>query len=255
MAPAGSSIARVSSKQSRTAAQISSVETVTTSSTSESHSRKTSEPSCCTAAPSTKWDGSESFGRCPASSERCIKLFSSGSTPMTLVPGMSCLTMAATPAIREPPPVQTKIASSDWPVPGGRWPFARATASAAPRIACGAIPFEKRPVRLRARFCCMSGSRAAECCRTISRPQVALPEMTRTSSCRWQKTAPPSSRASRCASRFASSRPEPCITTFAPARSICERRWRGVRSGSTMVACMPSAEAATAREWPCPPTE
>ena len=44
------------------------------------------EASCRAAAPSTKWDGSDSFGRCPASSERCIKLFSSGSTPMTLVP-------------------------------------------------------------------------------------------------------------------------------------------------------------------------
>ena len=89
IAPAGSSIARVSSKQSRTAAQISSFETVTTSSTSSLHSRNTSGPTHCTAAPSTKCGGSVSETRWPVLSDCRSTSKSSGSTPITFVVGES----------------------------------------------------------------------------------------------------------------------------------------------------------------------
>ena len=144
MAPAGSSMARESSKQSRTAAQISSLLTVTRSSTSSLQMRKTSGPICATAAPSTKWPGSGRETRCPLSKLRLSTSLSEGSTPMTLVPGMICFTAAATPARSEPPPHGTKIASR----------CVRAVASGAAADGSDSLI-------------------AAPCCRTSSRPTVA----------------------------------------------------------------------------------
>eukprot|EP00965_Chrysotila_dentata_P077577 2559814-Pleurochrysis_carterae.AAC.2 len=66
--------------------------------------RKTSGPSCCIAAPSTKCEGSGSTTRWPSSKDRCSRLLFSGSTPITLVCGMICLTEAAMPAMSDEPP-------------------------------------------------------------------------------------------------------------------------------------------------------
>mmetsp|Transcript_60151 Transcript_60151/g.137965 ORF Transcript_60151/g.137965 Transcript_60151/m.137965 type:complete len:224 (-) Transcript_60151:543-1214(-) len=223
MAPAGSSIARVSSKQSRTAAQISSLLTVTMSSTSSSHSRKTSGPICVTAAPSTKCDGSGTSTRWPARRDCCSKLLSAGSTPMTLVVGMTCLTASAIPASSDEPPVHTKMAS--------RW-----CVLAAPPVA---------------------SSTARPCCRVISRPAVACPAMTRGSSCGWRKAIFPfDSAASRSASACASFNRRPYTCTTAPARSIACLRESGVRSGTTIIGgSMPRRCAATASECPWLPIE
>mmetsp|Transcript_25354 Transcript_25354/g.84981 ORF Transcript_25354/g.84981 Transcript_25354/m.84981 type:complete len:233 (+) Transcript_25354:640-1338(+) len=90
-APAGSRMARVSSKPSLTAAQISSTLTVIMSSTSSSHTRKVSSPTRSTAAPSAKRSTSSSTTRCPARSDRPIASAPTASTPITRVLGETAL--------------------------------------------------------------------------------------------------------------------------------------------------------------------
>mmetsp|Transcript_24540 Transcript_24540/g.40658 ORF Transcript_24540/g.40658 Transcript_24540/m.40658 type:complete len:207 (+) Transcript_24540:1059-1679(+) len=206
-------MARVSSKQSRTAAQISSCVTVTISSTSSLQMRKTSGPIRVTAAPSTKCEGSGVLTRWPPSSDCCTRLFSSVSTPITLVDGIICLTVAATPASKDEPPVHTKMASN----------------------------LESLPV----------DSNAAPCCRMISRPAVACPAITRGSLCGDNSTRLPfDSSASLCASASASISPPRISRTDVPSRVIAWRRANGTRSGITTMADMPRRCAASASECP-----
>ena len=90
--PAGSTIARVSSKMSWIAAQVSSVETVTTSSTYFCARRNGSAPTRRTATPSWKMPTRSSVTRSPAASEACMLAASSGSTPTMRISGYSDLT-------------------------------------------------------------------------------------------------------------------------------------------------------------------
>ncbi len=91
-APAGSRIARVSSKTSLIAAQIWSVSTSTISSTNCRHSRKVSSPTFLTAVPSENRPTSCSSMRRPALIERAIASESVVCTPITRTSGRTCLT-------------------------------------------------------------------------------------------------------------------------------------------------------------------
>mmetsp|Transcript_58565 Transcript_58565/g.130466 ORF Transcript_58565/g.130466 Transcript_58565/m.130466 type:complete len:211 (+) Transcript_58565:1350-1982(+) len=210
-------MARVSSKQSRTAAQISSWDTVTMSSTSSLQSRNTSAPSWVTDAPSTNASGSGAVIVCPLSRDLASRSAPSASTPITLTRGVICLITAATPASKELPPAVMKTASRSFD------PL---------------IPSSTGPI-----------------CRTISRPAVAWPAMTCGSSCGCTIVSSGEFSDSRSASILASMRPLPWMITLAPCLSIAFRRLSGVRSGITTVASTPSAAAAHAIECPWLPTE
>ena len=110
-APAGSTTARQSLKISFIAAQISSVFTSKTSSTCCRAIRYGSLPACRTATPSAKIPTCFRVTRRPRFSASYMQGASSGSTPITLIPGRRDFTTAAMPAINPPPPTGTKIAS------------------------------------------------------------------------------------------------------------------------------------------------
>ena len=110
-APAGSAMARVSSKISFTAAQISSVLTVIISSTQVLAMRKGISPTCLTATPSANRPTESKIILSLAFNASVMQAASSGSTPITLVCGETCLTTEAIPAINPPPPTGTKIIS------------------------------------------------------------------------------------------------------------------------------------------------
>ena len=113
-APAGSRMERVSLKTSLMAAQISSVLTSTTPSQNSRHTRNVSAPTVLTATPSAKLFRSSSVTRRPAARAVARQFESAGSTPSTLTHGATCLTKAATPARRPPPPTGTKMACRAW---------------------------------------------------------------------------------------------------------------------------------------------
>mmetsp|Transcript_69706 Transcript_69706/g.179717 ORF Transcript_69706/g.179717 Transcript_69706/m.179717 type:complete len:224 (-) Transcript_69706:603-1274(-) len=124
-APAGSSSTRVSRKESLIAAQISSVETVTISSTHIWHRRKVSSPTFRTAAPSAKRPTAGSSSTFPALRLSVMAAESLASTPITLMPGLKDLRNMPTPARSPPPPTQQKTASKFSPVVCARisWPM------------------------------------------------------------------------------------------------------------------------------------
>jgi len=95
----------------RTAAEVSSEETVTTSSSRARHMRKVSSPMRRTATPSANRPTWCRVMGSPPSRAALRQADSSCSTPMTLIPGMSCLMRTATPAARPPPPTGTKTRS------------------------------------------------------------------------------------------------------------------------------------------------
>jgi hypothetical protein len=106
---------RVSPNTSLIAEQISSVDTVTTSSTSFLHSRKFSVPRVWMPTSSVNrltlgMDTSE-----PSSSDFSRRLAPSASTPITFTWGATSFTYAARPAIKPPPPTGTKIAAGRSP--------------------------------------------------------------------------------------------------------------------------------------------
>ena len=111
-APAGSTIERVSSNTSWMAAQISSVSTSRISSTCALHSANVSSPTRLTATPSAKIPTRSRVTRRPACSDSYMPADSSGSTPMIRTFGYRYFTYTAIPAIRPPPPIGTKIAST-----------------------------------------------------------------------------------------------------------------------------------------------
>ena len=109
-APAGSQIARVASKMSLIAAQVSAVETRTMPSRFSRQRRNVSLPGSLTHTPSAKRPGFSSVTRRPALNERDMQSESSGSTPKTLTQGRTAFTYAETPAARPPPPMGTNTA-------------------------------------------------------------------------------------------------------------------------------------------------
>ena len=111
-APAGSTMDLVSRKTSLIAAQISSVETWTTSSTHSRHRRYVSSPRTLTAAPSANKPTSWSIMRFFWASDCASAFASCVSTPMTLTCGAIRLMYTPTPAIRPPPPTEQKTAWS-----------------------------------------------------------------------------------------------------------------------------------------------
>lgn len=115
MAPVGSMSERVSPNTSLMAEQISSVETVTTSSTRSLHSRKFSTPTLWMPTSSVKRFTSGNATRSPRFMDSCRRLAPSVSTPTILTDGATSFTKAAMPAIRPPPPTGAKIASGHCP--------------------------------------------------------------------------------------------------------------------------------------------
>mmetsp|Transcript_6678 Transcript_6678/g.16148 ORF Transcript_6678/g.16148 Transcript_6678/m.16148 type:complete len:361 (-) Transcript_6678:144-1226(-) len=111
-APAGSKMARVSSKTSLMAAQISSLLTTITPSTKSLHSRNVSAPTSVTAVPSANVPTLGSSTRSPAARLRAMASASSLSTPYTFTSGRSRFSTAAMPAISPPPPTGTNTAST-----------------------------------------------------------------------------------------------------------------------------------------------
>mmetsp|Transcript_31551 Transcript_31551/g.74997 ORF Transcript_31551/g.74997 Transcript_31551/m.74997 type:complete len:206 (+) Transcript_31551:264-881(+) len=111
-APAGSRIERVSLKTSLMAALMAELSTRTMPSTSCRQRRKVSIPTCFTATPSAKASTLESITRRPVANDCAIALAPTGSTPMTLMDGLSSFSTAAMPAMRPPPPTATNTASS-----------------------------------------------------------------------------------------------------------------------------------------------
>mmetsp|Transcript_42787 Transcript_42787/g.129257 ORF Transcript_42787/g.129257 Transcript_42787/m.129257 type:complete len:214 (+) Transcript_42787:244-885(+) len=111
-APAGSRMTRVSTKLSLIAAQISSVDTVTTSSKTIWHNRKVSSPTLRTAAPSANRPTAGSSTTRPASKLARMPAASAASTPITLMPGFAALRNMPTPAASPPPPMQQNTAST-----------------------------------------------------------------------------------------------------------------------------------------------
>ncbi|MNL59634.1 hypothetical protein D3C87_1833780 [compost metagenome] len=100
-------MARMSSKMSLMAAQISSAVTVTISSSNSRQMRKVSTPTWRTATPSAKSPTWSSATGWPAAIAAFMLAASSGSTPITLISGRRNLTKAAIPAARPPPPTGT----------------------------------------------------------------------------------------------------------------------------------------------------
>mmetsp|Transcript_5593 Transcript_5593/g.22864 ORF Transcript_5593/g.22864 Transcript_5593/m.22864 type:complete len:210 (+) Transcript_5593:1346-1975(+) len=111
-APAGSRMDRVSSKTSLIAAQISSVLTVMTPSTTCWQRSKHTSPTCRTATPSANPSTLFSLQILPWKSDCVIALAPSGSTPMTFTSGRMDLMYAAIPAMRPPPPTGTNTYST-----------------------------------------------------------------------------------------------------------------------------------------------
>ena len=91
------------------AAQISSVETNTTSSTSSFKMLKVFPPISATAVPSAKRPTLFSFTGLPSVSAEFKQAASSVSTAIILVSGLKLLMYAATPAQSPPPPTGIKI--------------------------------------------------------------------------------------------------------------------------------------------------
>mmetsp|Transcript_64012 Transcript_64012/g.187840 ORF Transcript_64012/g.187840 Transcript_64012/m.187840 type:complete len:206 (+) Transcript_64012:621-1238(+) len=153
-APAGSSTTRVSRKEALIAAQISSVETVTISSTTIWHNRKVSSPTLRTAAPSANRPTEGSSSTWPALRLSVIAAESAASTPMTLMLGLRDFRYMPTPASRPPPPTQQKTASTFSPVVCARisWPMVPC-----PAMTCGSLNgcTRTRP------SCCMHSTQAA----------------------------------------------------------------------------------------------
>mmetsp|Transcript_77390 Transcript_77390/g.194613 ORF Transcript_77390/g.194613 Transcript_77390/m.194613 type:complete len:214 (+) Transcript_77390:617-1258(+) len=135
-APAGSSTTRVSMKLALMAAQISSVETVTTSSKTMSHKRKVSSPTFRTAAPSANKPTDGSSTTWPASREAFIDGASEASTPTTLMDGFTDFRNIPTPEARPPPPMQQKTTSTSSCVVCARisWPMVPW-----PAMTCGSL--------------------------------------------------------------------------------------------------------------------
>mmetsp|Transcript_20377 Transcript_20377/g.51720 ORF Transcript_20377/g.51720 Transcript_20377/m.51720 type:complete len:220 (+) Transcript_20377:646-1305(+) len=150
-APAGSRTTRVSMKPNLMAPQISSVDTVTTSSSAIWHNRKVSSPTFLTAAPSAKRPTDANSTTLPAFRESCIPGASAASTPMTLMLGRTDLRNMPMPAARPPPPTQQNTYSTfsfvvcariSWPMvpwPAMTWGSLKGCTSTRPSASIHAI--------------------------------------------------------------------------------------------------------------------